>query len=164
MHRRSILADSLIYLALLLSVPGTLTYPVGSDDQSYSNAQSDGSNSDEQRLLVLSNEARASGRYCGDTYYSAANSLVWNAALSQGSNAYVLEMSNARIFRHDPNLDGSCMSLGEIIAHGYQTAESAVAGWLQSPNHCANLMNPSFDSFGGGSVGTYWVVRLGSDC
>jgi uncharacterized protein YkwD len=33
---------------------------------------------------------------------------------------------------------------GENIAAGQMTPEEAVAGWLRSPGHCANLMNGGY--------------------
>jgi uncharacterized protein YkwD len=40
--------------------------------------------------------------------------------------------------------------IGENIAAGQNSAQEAVAGWLESPGHCANLMNPSFTEMGAG--------------
>jgi hypothetical protein len=38
--------------------------------------------------------------------------------------------------------------IGENIASGQRTPEEAVASWLDSPGHCANLMNPRFTEMG----------------
>jgi uncharacterized protein YkwD len=38
--------------------------------------------------------------------------------------------------------------IGENIAAGQDSADSAVNGWLNSPGHCANLMNPQFTDMG----------------
>jgi hypothetical protein len=38
--------------------------------------------------------------------------------------------------------------IGENIASGQRTPEEAVASWLDSPGHCANLMNPRFSEMG----------------
>ncbi|HBZ05376.1 MAG TPA: CAP domain-containing protein, partial [Massilia sp.] len=40
--------------------------------------------------------------------------------------------------------------IGENIAAGQTSAQEAVAGWLESPGHCANLMNPDFSEMGAG--------------
>jgi len=44
-----------------------------------------------------------------------------------------------------------------------------VAGWLASPGHCANLMNPAFSELGAGyavdpksDAGIYWTALFGA--
>jgi uncharacterized protein YkwD len=38
--------------------------------------------------------------------------------------------------------------VGENIAAGQPTAEQVVAGWLESPGHCANIMDPAYAEMG----------------
>ncbi|WP_350340809.1 CAP domain-containing protein, partial [Escherichia coli] len=38
--------------------------------------------------------------------------------------------------------------IGENIAAGRDTARKVVDGWLDSPGHCATLMNPDFRELG----------------
>ncbi len=38
--------------------------------------------------------------------------------------------------------------VGENIASGVQTPRAAVAGWLASPHHCANIMTGGFRQMG----------------
>lgn len=57
---------------------------------------------------------------------------------------------------------------GENIALGPESAEEVVAGWLDSPGHCANIMDARFRDIGVGlASGTrrgqiYWVQTFGS--
>lgn len=51
---------------------------------------------------------------------------------------------------------------GENIAAGYPTPQEVVTGWMNSPGHRANILNPGFTHIGigyvnGGSYGTYWT-------
>ena len=48
---------------------------------------------------------------------------------------------------------------GENIAKGYTTPQSVVNGWMNSPGHRANILNPSFTHIGVGYVqsGNYWT-------
>jgi uncharacterized protein YkwD len=53
---------------------------------------------------------------------------------------------------------------GENLALGRMTAREAVDGWLASPGHCANIMDPRFTETGialavgrGRDRPTYWV-------
>lgn len=55
---------------------------------------------------------------------------------------------------------------GENIAAGYASLDVVMAGWLQSPGHCANIMSANFTEVGlalqtGGSYRTYWTMDLG---
>ena len=47
--------------------------------------------------------------------------------------------------------------------------EDAVAGWIKSPQHCANLMNPAYTEMGAGfavnagsEMGVYWTQAFGT--
>ena len=57
---------------------------------------------------------------------------------------------------------------GENIAFGPESVEEVVAGWLASPGHCANIMDPRFREMGvavalGRKRGHfYWVQDLGA--
>lgn len=48
---------------------------------------------------------------------------------------------------------------GENIAMGYTTPEEAVTGWMNSPGHKSNILDPDFTKIGVGyySDGYYWV-------
>lgn len=60
------------------------------------------------------------------------------------------------------------MLSGENIAYGPESAEEVVAGWLNSPGHCANIMEPRFRHIGVGiATGKkrgriYWVQTFGA--
>jgi uncharacterized protein YkwD len=59
-------------------------------------------------------------------------------------------------------------SLGENIAAGQTSVNSVVDGWIASPGHCANIMNPAFVEMGLACVPgtssnpypTYWTMDL----
>ena len=54
---------------------------------------------------------------------------------------------------------------GENIAEGYTTAEDVMNGWINSPGHRANLLNPAFKDIGIGASGggaPYWVQDFGA--
>jgi uncharacterized protein YkwD len=40
--------------------------------------------------------------------------------------------------------------IGENIAAGQPSAREAVDDWIESPGHCASLMNPAFNEMGAG--------------
>lgn len=110
-------------------------------------------------VLQAVNAARAAPRTCGDRFYPAVPPLVWNDALGNAALAHSREMAQLRYFAHQGK-DGTVVgdranragyawrSIGENIASGLGTPEDAVAGWLASPGHCANIMNPRFSEMG----------------
>jgi uncharacterized protein YkwD len=59
--------------------------------------------------------------------------------------------------------------VGENLASGIMTPEEVVAGWLSSPEHCANLMDPGFRQMGVAFAvnprderGVYWAMEFGT--
>ncbi len=54
---------------------------------------------------------------------------------------------------------------GENIAYGQATPRAVFEGWMKSPGHRANILNPSYRhigiSTGTGTVGRLWVMELG---
>jgi uncharacterized protein YkwD len=59
--------------------------------------------------------------------------------------------------------------VGENIAAGQDTVRKVVDGWLASPGHCANLMNPQFRELGAAyavdpksDAGIYWTAMFGT--
>jgi len=112
-----------------------------------------------QAILVDVNAARASGRSCGDQRFGPAPPVRWNPALGQAALGHSRDMATQRYFNHKAK-DGSQVAqrttragyqwgrVGENIAFGQSTPGEAVAGWLDSPGHCANIMNPGFTEMG----------------
>lgn len=59
--------------------------------------------------------------------------------------------------------------IGENIAAGQGSTSQAMASWLASPGHCANLMNPLFTQVGGAYASearsdqaVYWTLLFGA--
>ncbi|MBK4738869.1 CAP domain-containing protein [Noviherbaspirillum sp. DKR-6] len=124
------------------------------------------------------NAARASGRTCGTTWYGPAPALSWNAVLFNAAAAHSTDMAANNYFSHT-GLNGSdpgqritgagyaWSAYGENIAAGQTSVQSVVDGWLNSPGHCANLMNPQLVDVGVSCVSsntsnypTYWTMDL----
>ena len=140
---------------------------------------STGISASEQRVLDLTNQARAVARSCGTTSYPAASALTWNASLATAARNHASDMAVRNYFSHTSQ-DGRTFvqratnagysgyrALGENIAAGQSTPESVVTGWLNSPGHCSNIMSADFRELGvgvgtGGSYGIYWVQDFGA--
>lgn len=60
----------------------------------------------------------------------------------------------------------SVSTAGENLAYGYNTPEAVVDGWMNSPGHRANIMNPNFHKIGIGVYdknGTIYCTQLFSN-
>jgi uncharacterized protein YkwD len=132
-------------------------------------------------ILDASNAARAAGHACGDRFFPAAPPLAWNQSLGQAALAHSQDMAQKRYFSHQ-GTDGTVVGdrarqagyqwrrIGENIAAGLATPQEAVAGWLDSPPHCANLMDPGFTEMGAAyaispaskTSRTYWTQVFGT--
>jgi uncharacterized protein YkwD len=126
------------------------------------------------RVVELVNAARSGGRRCGSRRFAAAPPLRMSRQLSDAAADHARDMARKNFFDHrgsngsqpkdrvlragyEPRLSG------ENIAFGPESAEEVVAGWLDSPGHCANIMDPRFEHIGVGlATGRkrnriYWV-------
>lgn len=112
-----------------------------------------------QRVLALVNEARESGRRCGGRGYEPAPAVRLDARLSSAALAHSREMAATGRFEHEGARGDTpadrvrrtgyeAVRVGENIAAGPESAEEVVRGWLDSPGHCANLMDPRFTAMG----------------
>ena len=129
----------------------------------------------EYDILAQVNEARALPRRCGTRQYAAAPPLRYSADLADASQAHAMDMAQRGYFDHDTPegvqpkerlaRTGYQWSLtGENIARGDMGADEAMEGWLRSPGHCANIMEPRFSEMGFGIAADgdrkgalYWV-------
>jgi uncharacterized protein YkwD len=131
------------------------------------------------RVVDLVNAARSHGRKCGPVRFAAAPPLSVSRKLNDAADKHARDMARRKFFDHR-GADGSQPKdrviragyqprlTGENIAFGPESAEEAVAGWLASPGHCANLMDSRFQHIGIGlGVGRgrgriYWVQDFGA--
>ena len=131
-------------------------------------------------VLEQVNRARAEARRCGNQRFDAAPPLTWNQRLGETALAHSQDMAKRDYFSHqghDQSLAGDRASrhgyrwqrIGENIAAGHGSAEQAVSGWLASPGHCSNIMNPEFTEMGAAyatnprSAATiYWTQVFGT--
>ena len=130
------------------------------------------------RVLQRVNEVRATGTTCGTKSMAPAPPLHPSATLDEVAAEHASDMARHDYFEH-VDLSGRSPAdrlralgyherlVGENIAYGPQTADEVVSGWLHSPGHCENIMDPRFAemgiAFAPGQVsrrGLYWVQVL----
>ncbi|MHB8172221.1 MAG: CAP domain-containing protein [Thermincolia bacterium] len=89
--------------------------------------------------------------------------LVADSLLSKGARAKSQDMADQGYFNHNSPKYGSPFDMmktfgvkynaaGENIAAGQTTPEAVVTGWMNSPGHRANILNPKFGKIGVGYV------------
>ena len=109
-----------------------------------------------RQILARVNAARATGARCGTRAYPPAPPLLLDATLSAAAAAHSQDMAAHGEFEHRGH-DGSTPSTrlaragfgpvlvaGENIAAGPMTPATVAQGWLASPPHCENIMDPRF--------------------
>jgi uncharacterized protein YkwD len=126
--------------------------------------------------LELVNEVRARGTLCGTREYAPAPPLTLSGTLGGVALGHAADMAQHDYFEHvDPAGQTPAdrvravgyreRLVGENIAYGPESVDDVVKGWLGSPGHCANIMDPRFQQMGfayatgrhGSRQGLYWV-------
>jgi uncharacterized protein YkwD len=127
------------------------------------------------RVLTLVNNARSQARKCGRQNFAPAAALKSSPVLAAAAAAHARDMAEHAELTHTGS-DGSkpaeritragyqWRSSGENVASGQRDADAVVADWLESPGHCANIMEPSFSEMGvaffvvpGANPSIYWA-------
>jgi uncharacterized protein YkwD len=130
------------------------------------------------RALQLVNEARARGTKCGARVFAPAPAMSLSGTLAGVASGHAIDMAQHNYFEH-VDLTGKSPAdrvravgykeklVGENIAYGPGSVEEVVQGWLDSPGHCENIMDPRFAQMGiaysAGRTsrrGLYWVQLL----
>ena len=111
------------------------------------------------RTLELVNEARSQPRRCGSRSFAPAPPLTLDRTLDSVAHGHAADMAEHNYFEHQ-DLAGHTPAdrvravgyreklVGENIAFGPRTADEVVQGWLDSPGHCENIMDPRFAQMG----------------
>jgi uncharacterized protein YkwD len=130
------------------------------------------------RALQLVNEVRARGARCGDRSFAPAPPVKLSPTLGGVAFGHADDMAKHNYFEHE-DLTGRSPAdrvravgyqeklVGENIAYGPKSVEEVVQGWLDSPGHCENIMDPRFAEMGiayaagqASRRGLFWVQLL----
>jgi uncharacterized protein YkwD len=108
--------------------------------------------------------------------------LTYNFTLENAAQAHAQDMFDRDYFSHESpeggtfdqriesaGYPGPCpfagcrmrIAVGENLAKGFRSPEAVVQGWMNSPGHKANILNPNFKELGVGIAGTYWSQEFG---
>jgi uncharacterized protein YkwD len=129
------------------------------------------------RALQLVNEVRSRGTRCGERSFGPVPPVRLSGTLAGVASGHATDMAAHNYFEHE-DLAGHSPAdrvravgyreklVGENIAYGPKTADEVVQGWLDSPGHCENIMDPRFAEMGIAYAqglakrGLYWVQLL----
>ena len=134
---------------------------------------------EEDEMLVLVNEVRASGTTCPSGPRPPVGSVATAEALVRAARSHALDMATQNYFDHD-SLDGrdpfdrmreegfDGQPRAENIAAGNSSAADTLAQWLSSDGHCINIMTADVTHLGVGYAADedaaythYWVQAFG---
>ena len=132
------------------------------------------------RTLELVNQVRARGTRCGERSFGPVPPVRLSRPLADVAFGHASDMATHDYFEHE-DLAGHSPAdrvravgyreklVGENIAYGPKSADEVVQGWLDSPGHCENIMDPRFAEMGiayapghASKRGLYWVQLLAS--
>ena len=138
----------------------------------------------EEEVFALTNQRRAQGAVCGGQSYPPAGPLTPDTVLRAAAREHSRDMGARNYFEH-VSLDGRSpidrmhaagwagRTGGENIYGGHKdgaplSAAEVVAGWMESPGHCTNVMNARYKTLGVGfaaaprsRLGNYWTQDFG---
>jgi uncharacterized protein YkwD len=130
------------------------------------------------RALQLVNDVRARGARCGERFFGPAPPVKLSTTLAGVAFGHADDMARHNYFEHE-DLSGRSPAdrvravgyqeklVGENIAYGPTSADEVVQGWLDSPGHCENILDPRFAEMGiafaagqSSRRGLFWVQLL----
>lgn len=129
-------------------------------------------------MLAQINDARASARNCGDQPVPAASALAWHCSIDAAAQEHSDDMADNNFFSHTgsdgtsvgdrlTNIGYQWLRAGENIAAGQTSVSQVMAGLLDSPGHCLNIMNRNFTEMGAAlaensatDYGLYWTQNF----
>ncbi len=183
---------SIAYLIFIGCGSSNSSSPISSttSNTSYNNFKQPTQN----KILIAINKARAVARDCHDGLglVSPAPALTWNNELYAAAFEHSTDLATSNTFSHDGSGTSSDITgsnngkkssfidrieangysnyelIGENIAGGHLSIELAVKAWINSPQHCKNLMNHEFTEVGVAVINNensdykiYWTQSFG---
>ena len=133
----------------------------------------------QREALQRVNAVRTAGHRCGARAMPPTSVVGWDVSLDAAASSHSHDMAQRDYFEHrSPEGQGvreraaaylyPARMLGENIARGDSGIEEAMQSWMDSVDHCSNIMDPEFTDLAvacasqpGIERGTYWTMLLG---
>jgi hypothetical protein len=126
---------------------------------------------DATMVLTLVNQHRAAGATCGGVSMPPVPPLRPHAGLNAAAAQWSEQMQQAGRLSHDrmvERINAVCAganSWAENVFGGPISPQNAVAGWMNSPGHCRNIMSPNAEFIGiGRSSNSWWTQMFARGC
>ncbi|WP_448216103.1 CAP domain-containing protein [Endozoicomonas sp. 2B-B] len=132
------------------------------------------------QVLTAVNAIRSKPQVCGNTVMRAVGRLRWNYSLEAAAFKHATDMANKDFMSHIGS-DGSEINqrieaqgyrwsaFAENVAIGAHNLDALLNGWMSSPGHCNNIMNPNVIEMGvsfvenpSGRFRIYWAQVFAS--
>ena len=131
-----------------------------------------------KNMVRLINQVRKGRHRCGTRTFSPAGNVRWNPNLAMASLNHARDMAQNNRLSHTGSGGSEVQvrvqkvgyrwrAVDENLSAGHQSSEEVVAAWLDSPGHCANLMDPIVTEIGAAcyrnpesTYGTYWTLLM----
>ncbi|SDC32304.1 CAP domain-containing protein [Niabella drilacis] len=122
-------------------------------------------------FLQQINAIRARGCNCGGRKYPPVKAVSWNGQLENTAAAHSNYMLRRGRLSHSGRngmmpekrvaASGYRWSyVAENIAMGQRSTTEVIQSWLQSPQHCRNIMSRNVTEIGAARSGAYWTLVL----
>lgn len=122
-------------------------------------------------LLQQINTVRAGGCNCGGRSYPPVPAVSWNNKLENAAAAHSSYMQHSGRLTHrgrngmmpEKRVSASGYQWGAVaenIAMGQRSTSEVMQSWLQSPQHCRNIMSRNVTEIGAARSGAYWTLVL----
>ena len=123
-------------------------------------------------MLAAVNDLRAEGATCGGEWMAPVPALVWDARLEAAADRHSRDMAHHDRFSHrgSDGLDTGervrragydWRVVGENIARFQRSVPEVIEDWVESPDHCRQLLSPRFFEIGAAEVDGYWTQVFG---
>ena len=125
----------------------------------------------QSEFIAAVNEQRAKGCMCGNRKYEPTLPVSWSKTLYSIAADHSRDMAVNQKMSHKGS-NGSdvpdrlnnggypWMAYAENVAFGHSSIQQVMEGWMSSPGHCKNIMNPNCSEIGVAYDSKYWTMVL----
>lgn len=131
-------------------------------------------NLDNALILKLVNDKRTVGCNCGTVAMPPVPAVTWNNLLAKAAATHSADMNTNKFLDHVSTSNGKgtvdrvnatgykWKLLAENLASGQIDEVAVVNAWINSVEHCKNIMTANLKEMGVAKNGIYWTQKFGT--
>ncbi len=131
-------------------------------------------NLDNALILKLVNDKRTVGCNCGTIAMPPVPAVTWNNLLAKAASVHSADMNANKFLDHVSTSNGKGTAdritstgykwklLAENLASGQIDEVAVVNAWINSTEHCKNIMTANLKEMGVAKNGIYWTQNFGT--